>query len=703
MFYHQSILNRRGGVFGTVWLAATIKDEHVLKRREVSRVDLCKTCDDILDYIMVRKQPSVPGRSRPRFSLYLSAKLMYGCVKLYRKQTQYLLEDISTFLVKVRLAVHVGENIDLNVACRPELVTMPDFLSMSLEKQPFYDPYFGRIDYREEGKDAEEILAELSSPSSDSSVERMRHRRESSVSSTKQIHVETEQSFIRSALGSPHTVSSLDQITLKDVDIPNLPQIVEQTELPALDEHNMQALLDDSVKLPVDAVPPNDSTLFQPDVSVPIIGEYPVKGSEAFINLSSPSKTLDGGKELEKEMLSPKEKTPRGQLEDVLPDAPPAPRDHRPRSSEVTMLPPTEEEPRRSSRKRRIDLSLELAPLPPSPSARKRRRRHLVVDENIMISKAEMKRNLQTGSDLCKPLRVPIIKKSDCTTLFNQPGSRGLRCGPLLTMWQQNLNLGLWETQSDVETPFWTVPTISRDETASQSKRSRRALLPEPEEPRQDTHLEIPAVPEMIDLLPPQPDVSTREDRMSPEKPRADISVGHELSSMEIPRDASVSMERSLLQEDITPVQLQLSARSKDDSFSDRSSSSRRKRSRSRGSIEEEVLAPPSEPSVSDTLSRINLNLSVVPEEPEIPMMETPLPVFSKVSQAESRLIRLINSYTSEVDYTTFEEICPPHLYDRKQAASLFNALLHSCAKGCVYVEQRNPYKEILIQRGHAF
>lgn len=50
--------------------------------------------------------------------------------------------------------------------------------------------------------------------------------------------------------------------------------------------------------------------------------------------------------------------------------------------------------------------------------------------------------------------------------------------------------------------------------------------MPEPEEPRQDTHLEIPAVPEMMDLLRPQADVSTREDRMSPEKPRADISVG---------------------------------------------------------------------------------------------------------------------------------------------------------------------------------
>lgn len=67
---------------------------------------------------------------------------------------------------------------------------------------------------------------------------------------------------------------------------------------------------------------------------------------------------------------------------------------------------------------------------------------------------------------------------------------------------------------------------------------------------------------------------------------------------------------------------------------------SRRKRSRSRGSIEEEILAPPSEPSVSDTLSRINLNLSVVPEESEIPMMTTPFPVISKVSQAENRFIR---------------------------------------------------------------
>lgn len=68
---------------------------------------------------------------------------------------------------------------------------------------------------------------------------------------------------------------------------------------------------------------------------------------------------------------------------------------------------------------------------------------------------------------------------------------------------------------------------------------------------------------------------------------------------------------------------------------------------------------------------------------------------------------RLINSYTSEVDYTTFEEICPPHLYDRKQAASLFNALLrkyprevHKYPKES-YMSILESYTSILELRGY--
>ncbi|XP_056004784.1 meiotic recombination protein REC8 homolog [Ostrea edulis] len=690
MFYHQSILNRKGGVFGTVWLAATIKDEHVLKRREVSRVNLCKTCDDILDYIMVRKQPAVSGRSRPRFSLYLSAKLMFGCTRLYKKQMQYLLEDISSFLVKVRIATNIGENIDLNIACRADHVTMPDLVLLTTLKQPLYNPYFGRIECWEEQEDFKTFLTELSSPSSDSSLEHQRHRRASSTSSSLQ--VESEQSFLKSALGSPNTVSSLDQITRKETDIPNLPQIAEQTELPALDEQNIHFLLDESIR--TEAIPM---------VDIPI-GQSSVKASKASINLSSPQKTTKEAKEPEQQVLSPKERTPRGRAEEPHPEAPPALRESRPRPPEVTMMPLPEEETRRSSRKRQrqIDLSMELAPLPPSPSTRKRRRRHLIIDASMMISKVEMKKNLQTGSDLCKPFRVPTIEQSDYSTLLNQPGRRGLRLSPLVDIWRHNIKPGLWETDTDIDTPFWTVPSISRDDsTATRSKRSRRALLTKPEV---DLQPEIPVIQDAMDIHvpPPQLDVPGQLVGVSPERARANISTEVELPSMEILRDTSVSMERSL-QEDITPVQLHLSARSKDDSLSDRSSSSRRKRSRSRGSIEEEILAPPSEPSVSDTLSRINLNLSVVPEESEIPMMTTPFPVISKVSQAENRFIRLINSYTSETDFTTFEEVCSPQTSDRKQAASMFSALLHLCARGTVYVVQREPYGEILLGRGDTF
>ncbi|XP_062602378.1 meiotic recombination protein REC8 homolog, partial [Saccostrea cucullata] len=650
--------------------------------------------EDIVDYIMVRKQPSVPGRSRPRFSLYLSAKLMFGCVRLYKKQTQYLLEDITSFMVKVRLAANIAENIDLNIACRPDHVTMQDIVELTTEKQPFYDPYFGKIaDFHEDFEYVQKLLTELSSPGSDSSMERLRRRRGSEASSS--IQVESEHSFLKSALGSPHTVSSLDQITLKEIDMPILPQIAEQTELPPLDEQNIQALLNESARM--DTLHHVDTSL-QPDVAIPV-GESSVKASEAFISLS-PQKTTKDAKELEEQIMSPKEKTPRVLTEEPLPEAPPAVRELRPRSQpEVTLMPPPEEEPHRSTRKRRMDLSLELAPLPPSPRTVKRRRRHLIVDENIMVPKTEMKKNLQTGSELSKPFSVPVIGRSDCATLFNQPGSKCLRLSPLIDLWRRNLRPGVLETESDVETPFWTVPSISRDES-TRSKRSRRALLPEPEEERRAVQPEISDV-QMSEIQLPQPEIPIQLDRASPEKVRADISMGNEMPSMEIPRDASISLERSL--QDTTPIQLHLSARSKDDSLSDRSTASRKKRSRSRGSIEEELLVPPSEHSVSDTFSRISRNLSVVQEESEIPMVDTPLPVISKLSQVESRVLRLINSNTSEKDYTTFEEVCPPHFYDRRLAASMFNALLHLCAKGNVYVDQREPYGEMLIQRGHNF
>lgn len=47
--------------------------------------------DDILDYILVRIMPKKQGSGHPRFSLYLSSQLMYGVIRVFKRQNEYLL------------------------------------------------------------------------------------------------------------------------------------------------------------------------------------------------------------------------------------------------------------------------------------------------------------------------------------------------------------------------------------------------------------------------------------------------------------------------------------------------------------------------------------------------------------------------------------------------------------------------------------
>lgn len=50
----------------------------------------CSLSEEILDYVLVRVQPPMPGLPRPRFSLYLSAQLQIGVIRVYSQQCQYL-------------------------------------------------------------------------------------------------------------------------------------------------------------------------------------------------------------------------------------------------------------------------------------------------------------------------------------------------------------------------------------------------------------------------------------------------------------------------------------------------------------------------------------------------------------------------------------------------------------------------------------
>ncbi len=58
---------------------------------------LCCSSDDIIRMLTLRAQPLYAGGPRPRLSLYLSSQLMFGCVKVYNKQSDYLLSESRLF------------------------------------------------------------------------------------------------------------------------------------------------------------------------------------------------------------------------------------------------------------------------------------------------------------------------------------------------------------------------------------------------------------------------------------------------------------------------------------------------------------------------------------------------------------------------------------------------------------------------------
>lgn len=55
----------------------------------------CFCSEDIISYVLVRVPPPMPGLPRPRFSLYLSAQLQIGVIRVYSQQCQYLVGKVG--------------------------------------------------------------------------------------------------------------------------------------------------------------------------------------------------------------------------------------------------------------------------------------------------------------------------------------------------------------------------------------------------------------------------------------------------------------------------------------------------------------------------------------------------------------------------------------------------------------------------------
>ncbi|XP_022096640.1 meiotic recombination protein REC8 homolog isoform X1 [Acanthaster planci] len=107
MFFSQDILQRRGGKFGIVWLAATKCTPVSLSRRDYCTVSISKTCDDILKYICLEGQPLKPHGARPRLSLYLSSQLMFGVTRVYRKQVEFLSVEVRDLYMRFASAKQI--------------------------------------------------------------------------------------------------------------------------------------------------------------------------------------------------------------------------------------------------------------------------------------------------------------------------------------------------------------------------------------------------------------------------------------------------------------------------------------------------------------------------------------------------------------------------------------------------------------------
>ncbi|XP_068073217.1 REC8 meiotic recombination protein b isoform X1 [Danio rerio] len=139
MFYYPNVLQRHTGCFSTIWLAATKGIR--ISRRDYLKVNVRRTCEDIVDYVMVQVPPVHPSLPRPRFSLYLSSQLQYGVIIVYHRQCAFLLEEVQQTIERLlRSKRHL--NIDMPDNDRLVL-NVPDSLFQLEEAEWALEPFFG--------------------------------------------------------------------------------------------------------------------------------------------------------------------------------------------------------------------------------------------------------------------------------------------------------------------------------------------------------------------------------------------------------------------------------------------------------------------------------------------------------------------------------------------------------------------------------
>ncbi|XP_032035997.1 meiotic recombination protein REC8 homolog [Hylobates moloch] len=241
MFYYPNVLQRHTGCFATIWLAATRGSR--LVKREYLRVNVVKTCEEILNYVLVRVQPPQPGLPRPRFSLYLSAQLQIGVIRVYSQQCQYLVEDIQHILERLHRA-----QLQIRIDMEPELpsLLLPNQLAMmeTLEDAP--DPFFGMMS----------VAPRLPSPFD---IPQIRHLLEAAAPERVEEIPPEVPTEPRKPERIPVTVLPPEAITLLEAEPIRMLPIEGERELPEISRRELDLLIaeeEEAVLLEIPRLPP---------------------------------------------------------------------------------------------------------------------------------------------------------------------------------------------------------------------------------------------------------------------------------------------------------------------------------------------------------------------------------------------------------------------------------------------------------------
>ncbi|KAK2901325.1 hypothetical protein QQF64_014471 [Cirrhinus molitorella] len=481
MFFYPTVLNHRTGCFATIWLAAT--KGRKISRRDLLKVNVQRTCCDIMDYVLVRVPPPVLGLPRPRFSLYLSSQLQYGVVFVYHRQCEFLLEETQGAIDRL-LRLNLKSNIDMMDEETRQTHMMPDAAALFDETEGARDPFFGVM----------ETGYGLPSPSS--LIQRMEEVLPEQVPSSRE-----------PTPPSDGITASQESITMTERE----PDIIPEPEFEGADlqETNMIELLleqpdhflerEDERQLEVDRereqIEKETEVDREPGMPDEREQERAALEREAARDLTT-SVSLDlaqiTGASSQEVVLLPEEDLGLPMEMPVLEE-----REKTPVSIPIPSPPPGEEEkmgvePERERAERERSPDLEPAVVrPESPiEGRKRRRQLLFIDENTQISQEEMRARIDDVETETRALEA-LIKPP-----FEKKGAKELLENPCMSLPPEIL--ALWK-QAAVVRPI--PPSLQRQEVPiAEEIPEREQERPEPGEREEERELSSKEIPrEMLE------------------------------------------------------------------------------------------------------------------------------------------------------------------------------------------------------------